>query len=383
MARNSQIGDIINYIPATLSESPSRWYIQYYVKHPATGEFVRKQVRVGRFKKKSDRRNWARKLISEINIKLSSGWNPFIEDETPRAYTKLLDAWNVFLKDKRNLRPDTLKVYHSEVKFMKEYVAEHSSEDLYASLFDSKLAISYMEHVWTSRNIEAVRYNNILAFSKLLFNWMIKRGYTKHNPFINIDKKKTGSKKRIMDIAPKDRKKIREYLSKKNKPFHVAVMFAFNSLLRPKEISYIKIGDIDLKRQVVIVRGSVAKNHQTRYASIPDVMIDSVKQLINSVHIPRKEWYLFSKNFRPGPYRRDPREIARYWSDLRQTLRLKKELQFYSLRDAGIIQMLRDGRSPKEVMEAADHSSIEVTNKYVKVARKESNINIKEKSTAF
>ncbi|MDF1550435.1 MAG: hypothetical protein P1P88_21610, partial [Bacteroidales bacterium] len=45
----------------------------------------------------------------------------------------------------------------------------------------------------------------------------------------------------------------------------------------------------------------------------------------------------------------------------------------YSLRDSGIIQMLRDGRSPKEVMEAADHSSIEVTNNYVKVARIESN----------
>jgi hypothetical protein len=45
--------------------------------------------------------------------------------------------------------------------------------------------------------------------------------------------------------------------------------------------------------------------------------------------------------------------------------------------------MIRDGRSPKEVMEAADHSSIEVTNKYIKVARKESNSNILKKSTAF
>ncbi|MDT8393170.1 MAG: hypothetical protein RQ761_04965, partial [Bacteroidales bacterium] len=69
--------------------------------------------------------------------------------------------------------------------------------------------------------------------------------------------------------------------------------------------------------------------------------------------------------------------------ELRKTLRLKKELQFYSLRDSGIIQKIRDGRTPKQVMEAADHSSIEITNKYVKIARKESDRDIINKSSAF
>jgi integrase len=267
---------------------------------------------------------------------------------------------------------------------LKEYISDRYGDDLYAISFDRNKAIEYMDYTWETREIAAVRYNNILAFSILIFNWMIEKQYVKENPFGKITRKKTGQKIRVMDIDKADRKKIREYLIKKNRPYYGIMMFAFHSLLRPKEISYIKIGDIDLKKQVIVVRGAVAKNHHTRYAPIPDVMIGLIKELIKDIYVPRKNWYLFSDNaFRPGPRRRDSREISRYWADLRSTLRLKKEIQFYSLRDSGIIQMLRDGRSPKEVMEAADHSSIEMTNNYVKVARKESNENIIRKSSAF
>ena len=42
--------------------------------------------------------------------------------------------------------------------------------------------------------------------------------------------------------------------------------------------------------------------------------------------------------------------------------------QFYSLRDTGIIEMLANGISPNEVKEQADHSSIKITNEYLKHA---------------
>ncbi len=307
-----------------------------------------------------------------------------MEAESSRRYHKIEDVIESFLRDKRGLRKDTLRTYQSEVDFLMKFIREQYQPDMYVVSFDKSKAIQYMEHCWDSRKIGTVRYNNILAVCRVIFNWMIEKQYIKDNPFAILKKKKTGSKTRVMDIEPADRKKIKEYLSKKNRPYFGIMMFAFHSLLRPKEISYIKIGDIDLKKQVVIVRGSVAKNHHTRYAPIPDVMIDLIKELIKEVYVPRKNWYLFSdSSFRPGPKRRDSREIARYWSDLRSTLRLKKEIQFYSLRDSGIIQMIRDGRSPKQVMEAADHSSIEITNKYVKVARKESDRDIINKSSAF
>ncbi|NQT77642.1 MAG: site-specific integrase [Bacteroidetes bacterium] len=375
--------EVVDFIPASLHETKN-WEIIFYARDPQSGDLRRKRIRVGGIKNKGERRIWAKQMIFSINKKLNDGWNPFIEAESSRQYYKIEDVITAFLRDKRGLRKDTLRTYQSEIDFLMKFIREKYQPDMYVVSFDKSKAIQYMECCWDSRKIGAVRYNNILAVCRVIFNWMIEKQYIKDNPFAILKKKKTGSKTRVMDIDPADRKKIREYLSRKNRPYYGIMMFAFHSLLRPKEISYIKIGDIDLKKQVVIVRGSVAKNHNTRYAPIPDVMIDLIKELIKEVYVPRKNWYLFSDSgFRPGPKRRDSREIARYWSDLRKTLRLKKEIQFYSLRDSGIIQMIRDGRSPKQVMEAADHSSIEITNKYVKVARKESDRDIINKSSAF
>ena len=385
MANNISFMKVVDFIPASLHENKS-WEVVFYAKDPQSGELKRKRIRVNYGKDLKERRYLAKQMIFRINEKLNNGWNPFIEEESPRSFHKILDVFDSFMRDKRDLRPDSLRTYKSEIKFLKEFVLKFHQADMYAVAFNKDVAIRYMESAWESRNIGARRYNNIIVTSRIIFNWMVEKGYTKQSPFDvkYIKKKKQPPKQRIMEIEPEDRKKIREYLRKTNRPFYAMMLFAFHSLLRPKEISYIRIGDIDLKKQVVTVKGSVAKNGKTRYATIPDVMKDLIKELIEEIPVKNKNWYLFSKNnFRPGTKRRDSREIARYWADLRTTLKLKKENQFYSLRDSGIIQMLKDGRNPKEVMEAADHSIIEMTNNYVKMARKETSYNIRKKSTAF
>ena len=375
---------VVEFIPASLQEAD--WRILYYAREPQKGDLKRIRIRVPKIKDVKERRYIAKQMIYKINDKLHRGWNPFIDEESPRQYYKITKALDSFLRDKRSLRKDTLRTYHSEVKFLRKFIEEKYSPDMYVVAFNRKAALEYMEHCWDKRDIGPVRYNNIVTNCRIIFNWMVEKGYLNESPFTDktIKKKKKPPKNRIMEIEQTDRKKIREYLRKTNRPYYAIMMFAFHSLLRPKEISYIKIGDIDLKKQVITVKGSVAKNGNTRYATIPDVMIDLIKELIGEMHTPYKSWYLFSTSaFRPGKIRRDSREIARYWSGLRVTLKLKKEVQFYSLRDSGIIQMLKDGRNPKEVMEAADHSSIEMTNNYVKMVTKETSENIRKKSTRF
>lgn len=376
---------VVDFIPASLHENKS-WEVVFYAKDPQSGELKRKRIRVNRGSNIRERRYLAKQMIYKINEKLNNGWNPFIEEEAPRSFHKILEVFDSFMRDKRDLRPDSLRTYKSEINFLKEFVIRFHGSDMYAVTFDKNVANRYMEYAWESRKIGARRYNNIVVTSRIIFNWMVEKGYIMQSPFDSkyIKKKKQPGKMRIMEIEPEDRKKIREYLRKTNRPFYAMMMFAFHSLLRPKEISYIQIKDIDLKKQVVTVKGSVAKNGKTRHATIPDVMKDIIKELIDEMPVKNQNWYLFSNNnFKPGPHRRDSREISRYWSDLRSTLKLKKEVQFYSLRDSGIIQMLKDGRNPKEVMEAADHSSMDVTNNYVKTAMKYTSIDIREKSTAF
>jgi hypothetical protein len=79
----------IDYLHAELRISKSKWYVLYYVKNPQTGKLHRKEIRVNSTKCIAERKKFAKKLIFELNEKLYSGWNPFIEQEAPHGYTKL------------------------------------------------------------------------------------------------------------------------------------------------------------------------------------------------------------------------------------------------------------------------------------------------------
>ncbi len=75
----------------------------------------------------------------------------------------------------------------------------------------------------------------------------------------------------------------------------------------------------------------------------------------------------------PGRKQISRRVISRFWEQLRTPLQLEKELKFYSLRDSGIIEKIRNGIDLITVMQLADHSSLEITNAYVKLASRDAN----------
>lgn len=372
---------MIDYVPAQLHKAKSRWYIDYYAYHPGTGNLKRKQIKVNRIKNLRERTKFAKRLVQQLNLKLAEGWSPWIEQESPRSLYRFSDALDDFLADKRELRFDTLRDYSNFVKMFKNWLSDHYTEkDPIILNFTHIHAIRFMEDQY-KRGVSSRRYNNLLARMRLLFNWLVEHQYTKTNPFFGIKRRKEKPKTRIMDIEPPMRQKLRDYLRAKNKMYWALCMFAFHSLLRPKEISYIKVKDVDIEAQTIFVKGSVAKNGNDRICTIPNVMIDDVKEIMKLA--TNNSYYIFSKSFIPGKNRWDSREIARYWAHIREQLQLPKELQFYSLRDAGIIQKLRDGMDPVVVKELADHSSLEITNKYVKIARQKANQEAKEKSSRF
>ena len=93
--------------------------------------------------------------------------------------------------------------------------------------------------------------------------------------------------------------------------------------------------------------------------------------------------YVFSTSYKPGKLQKNSRYIAKRWDKLRKEINMPAEMQFYSLKDTGIVQMLKSGVSPEVVSDQAGHSSLEVTNKYVKLATIEADSNIISKTFDF
>lgn len=372
----------LTYLPAQYFQSKIS-YVQYSVINPLTGKLVQKRIKLNKIKSVKERKKYARMLMIKINEKLAEGWNPFIEQEAPKSFCKLFDAMDIYVRvKKKELRADSLRTYISYLNQLKLFLNnKHNGGKLNVIDFNRNMAVNFLNHIYIDKNISERAYNNHRSFGKWLFNWLIENQYCKINPYDGIKNKKEREKTRI-PISSEYRDKIKNYLLKNNEHEFLAVcMLTYYTFLRPKEVCLLKPEMVDLESQLITLPAKITKNGKIRTVTIPDLLVKYLSKL-NLRNIPINN-YIFSTYFKPGKLLKDSRYVGKRWTRLRNEINLPKEIQFYSLKDTGIVQMLRDGISPELVRDQAGHSSLEITNKYVKQVNNVANNQIKAKSSEF
>ncbi|MBA7527878.1 hypothetical protein ES705_20057 [subsurface metagenome] len=376
----SQINIFSDYLPAELHEGKT-WYISYYVKNPVTKFLERRRIKCNRIRPLSERRKFAKAVIEEINDKLRKGWNPLMENEAPKGFHKFRDVLKTFTRQKiKGKSTDSVRSYKSFIKKLEEWLTEQEKAEIFAMQFTRSMARDFLLQV--DETIESARtYNNHIAFYRNMFNWFIEFDYCKINPFDGFSKRLKEHKQRIQYIEPEIREKINSFLLRKDYNFYIACMFAFHVLVRPKELTFIKIKHIDLKKQQLFIPNRSAKNDKSRYPTIPNVMVEFLEKMKLEKYDP--EMFLFTSGWVPGWENFNPRRVAKRWDWLRNKINMNSRIKFYSLRDSGIIQMLKDGISPDEVMYQADHYSLEITNEYVRITNPKIFTDVRDKATKF
>ena len=353
---------VFNYMPAKLCKNKSGWIIEYYVENPITMEMCRVRRRVHFIKKRygnvREAEAHCQKIIFDINTKLANGINPMFSEENPVGYVKISEVIKKFLEEKeREVRPDTMRSYKSFSKIFTTYLSK--TQIIFICKFGKIEAAQYLDWVYNVRKVSQRSYNNYLKFIRVVFNWAIDKGYILSNPFAQMKTKKKDRKVRTL-IDADTRQAISDYLNEKDKQFLIVLKLVYSALIRPKEITNLKVSDVDFKRKFVCINGSVAKNHKTRCVALTDDILNDLAYI--------KEYgenmFLFSQTMMPGPIKADKVKYGKLWTKLRSDLKLDKTMQLYSLRDSGITDMLNAGISPLKVKQHADHHSLEMTTIY-------------------
>ena len=357
----------IDYRSCKLTEG-DEWFISFYVKNPATGKLKRIRIKCNRIPQIRERRKVAREMMTAIDRRLALGWNPLMEAAAPKAFKTLDEAFDSFLNIKRKeSEPDTMRSYDSFIKTFRTWLrANGVSESAYANSVSHDVAMLFMSD--KEETLSAKTYNNYLSFYSSLFNWMVKKGYCDVNPFDGIEKKAKrllGKNRRL--FTDKEFSELVDYLQKNNREYLAMAMLCYCCFIRPKELSMLKCSDIDLKNQVVHVACDVAKNDNDSYRTIPNDLLP----ILRSLDYSHPDWYLFGQHpdigdFSPSKVRACSRKYAKWWDQhVRADCGFGQDLQFYSLKDTGITNMIEDGVPINLVQQQADHSSVAMTAVYV------------------
>lgn len=337
-------------------------YIFFYALNPVSNKLERKRIKVNHVGNSATRDRYAKILCHQINEKLFSGWNPFIEKMQAKGVT-ISAAIDRFIAAKsKSSREKTISSYKSFVKTFKTWIDENNFGDRFCVLFDRLMIVQYMEWVDNTKELSNRSYNNYVDFMVTLFDFFVMKGWIKKNPVVGIESRKVDKKTRTT-ISKEDRAKIKSYFQSRIPNYYYTMQLCYRLFIRPLEISKIRISYIDTENGFLRIPSDVAKNHNERVLALPDELLEYFRRISD---LPG-EWYVFSDHntYAPGAKYMAPTRYAERWNEMRTELNLPKSYQFYSLKDTGITEMLEAGVPAKFVKELADHHSLEMTEKYI------------------
>lgn len=356
----------LHYRTCVLTEGPE-WFISYYVTNPETGKLKRIRMKVNRISNLKERRKAARQIMTDIDKRLMLGWNPLLERKGINAPLSIADALDAFLKVKeKETEKDSMRSYASFVKTFKTWLdANGIDKRRPVSIIDENVAKAFLKDV--EAKVGARTYNNYVAFFRILFGWIRDRGNIIKNPFEGIEKKSRRLTKKTRRILnDEELETLMAFLQGQDVEFLVICMLCYCCFIRPKEIALLRCKDINLEKQLVHISAQIAKNDNDSYRTIPN----DLAKMMRNLDLSHPSWYLFGQNdgmnFKPSRQKVCSRKIATWWNNVvRPACGFDKSVQFYSLKDTGITNMLGAGVPINAVQQQADHSSVAMTAIYV------------------
>jgi integrase len=372
------------------------WYINY--------SFNKKQYRVkenlNRIKDHKEKARQAEILLESIKNDLKNGFNP----EKPAEYLEILmqnqininDAVIKYLKElSEYARPKTVKSYTSKLRYLVEefdqkiiksftsldlqmYISEKIKKPKNAKVFVNGRYIELNKTIpWTANTVRSAK-----GIFRAFFQWCItNKYYNNENPISQIEKKKIRSEvetsPRNIPFNEEDNKKIMDYLDDHEKLTAFFCRFIYYTCLRPGEISKLRIKDIDLENRQIKIPLNITKN--TKKITVETIIIeDNLYEELKSLSLEKYPiyYYLCSNNNQIVgeesigsniPYKRLKKAMKIVGID-------NKGYNLYSFKHFSNIQRYNSGWKILEIMKANRHSSVAMTEKYMKHINRDTDI---------
>lgn len=348
-------------------------YVYFYVLDPDST--INGKPRLKRIRKKFNsypskklRNEAASRFCLEVTNKLKQGWNPLIEQCSQLGFVEMsviLDRYQTYMTKQLHddvIKKSTYNNYMSRLGHLRKWSQNSAYPVIYAYQFTRSCLEQFLEFIYLDGDTTAKTRNNYLNWLMSLCNWMVGSGYLDRNPALTISKLREKEKFRKV-ISKKDMSNLSSYLIERDKNYLLACYILYYTMIRPNEMSYLRIQDFNLKDQTVFVSHEYSKNRKDAVVTVPKKVIMLMVEL--GVFDYPGHYFLFGKKFMPSEKQESGKIFRDRWLQVRKALGFPSEYQFYSLKDTGITDAI-DSVGLTITKDQARHSNVATTNKYVR-----------------
>lgn len=337
------------------------WLIVYYAKDPQSDKLVRFRNRVPKMSNKKERLRFAQKMIDTLNEQLYSGWSPYMGNLTE---VKTIDyCFDYYLKTlSKELsdgvkRKSTCNNYKHFITAFTEYLSIYQKNAKFISDISTLICDHFLDRIYIEKEKSARTYNFYLMCMRTFFNFCLSKGFIQESPVKNTKSKTIKEKTRVV-LNEKEKKQL-QLLREDNFHFYIFCMTTYYCFIRPNELKKLKVEHVNIEKSYITIPSSISKNRKTENVTIPNIFIEELKEHIGKAS---KDLFLFGKKFVPG--KQAVTNLFYHWENVRKKYGFRKEVQFYSLKDTGITDMLNAGVPAIKVRDQARHSDLKITEIY-------------------
>lgn len=347
-------------------EKPSmdnKWFVEFYDQ-----KRIRKYGHINRGKTIKERMELAEELKSIIDEALIAKYKG--KDNTVMLFT-LKDAMQFSVDRKKGQwAPKSLSNCNSVIKAFYEITDKKGLTNRPVDLITRPIAREILDSMVLERKLGDHAYNKYKTWLFSLFRTLIDYEKIEINPFdFKSSRKKPKPKKRIL-LTPSETKRVAKHIEEINPGFMTYLMFVNMTTARPKEVFYIKAGDIKLEQGVILLRGADLKDKEDRMVIIPLELEERIKAF--GLHRFPPNFYIFGWDFVPEarqhPVRRD-RATKYYQENVKKALGVQADM--YALKHLGLRSMRSQGIEPEAAQLQAGHASYDETIGYAGLDRPE------------
>lgn len=362
-----------------------QWFVYYSVRDPRTGKMVRFRHYDG-FADLSvkARIEHAKQLIDHYTSRLRSGWTPFADDiktiytdhidyktvaemyGTKRSANNNIRVWiSKFLEDiQPGIRHTTYITYQSKIRIFVLWLEREKIALNDISTISNQVINQFFRYLIDDRKLSKISIGKYTELLTNAFEFFRKQKLIPFNPVFDLP-----PCNRINDQAPRPISRIDIEAFKKeimkDSELWLAVMFEYYCALRPgHEIREMKIKDLDLVAGTVRVTRERAKNHRERIVTIPLQLLQELRSY--NLQSYNREFYVFGKGGLPGPVHIGKNKLNYKFNKIRTKLKMPREYKFYSWKHTAAVE-LDDNQIPlMDISRHYGHTSISITNEYMK-----------------
>ncbi|MGB3452984.1 MAG: tyrosine-type recombinase/integrase [Moheibacter sp.] len=368
---------------------------QWYIHFRFNGKQKRIKAGINRFSTFKERESEAETLCKIVHNELKRGWDPFSGVQSfNRKEVLFIDALDFALEKKKSaLAKKSYFDYRTCLRHSKESIMDLRLDHLFVSDVTRFHIKSIMEQTQIRRKWSNKAYNKNLGYFKSIISELIEWELIDSNPAHGIRTKKIAETPGHIPPTDYEQNLIRMKLIEADPNFFRFVQLIYHTGIRPGEVLKMRIKDISLSKQLIVLPPNNTKTLKYRAVPINNHLYRIFMEM--DLHQHPDDYFLFGSfrkpgmgnvgkypDFVPGPTKiRVDTATARWRKYVKKELGIQKNL--YSEKHKGANDKIIAGIDLDALRELYGHRSKMMTEKYAKIVKDIYRKQIIDKSPEF